>query len=395
MGGTGAILFGSLINADAIIAFCPFVGLTDQFLSKIHDFRHNIHIEKIKNFNFNYKCQNLSKINHTEKNIYIYIGGDALDKKHAELIEDISHIVEIPKLGHGLINIVNSCGELNKIISHYLVSNSLYNPTGNVNSYIKLFMHEKNIIKDVIVLNNNIEFYGFVKNTSKKDWNIDSTGHIYIWITIFDKKSGKCVYIHSQKIEREYIGVDDYCIENIIVPVDYLQDGEYDLVFEIGSKKWRTCEMGYIGCPIYFDKKNGIVEIKKYEENIEWNSYYSDNENLHTAFLCKDRKFIINANTDSYGVFGPFIYLEPGNYEIIFCFIGSPPKGEVTFDIVDIIENNDEVFFKYNIRLDEKNTKKLFRFNFNIPEEKFKIEFRVFSKKGFHGIFDRVLLRKI
>lgn len=124
MGGYAALLFGSILNVDCVIAFAPqtFVDMFNRLINR--DFRWQRQIFKMYGFKrkrkefFDLK-KYLSKNNlyTTELNLY-YSSEHILDKKHAERLKNEKNIIlhPIKEGGHKVVKIVRDSGELKSLI---------------------------------------------------------------------------------------------------------------------------------------------------------------------------------------------------------------------------------------------------------------------------------------
>lgn len=124
MGGYAALLFGSLLKVDRVLAFAPQTFI-NPFLRLInYDRRWAKQISKVYAFNnkrkeyFDLK-KTLSQNQNfkTELNIY-YSPEHRLDKKHAERLKNINNVTLHPveKGGHGVVQTIRNNGQLKSLI---------------------------------------------------------------------------------------------------------------------------------------------------------------------------------------------------------------------------------------------------------------------------------------
>jgi hypothetical protein len=124
MGGYAAILFGSILNVDTVIAFAPqtFIDRYNRILS--FDIRWSKQISQVYTYKNKRKeffdLKKHLKINNSYKtqiNIY-YSQNHKLDKKHAERLraENNVNLHPIKQGGHSVVKVVRNNGELKSLI---------------------------------------------------------------------------------------------------------------------------------------------------------------------------------------------------------------------------------------------------------------------------------------
>ncbi|MCB9197835.1 MAG: hypothetical protein H6600_05200 [Flavobacteriales bacterium] len=124
MGGYAAILFGSIMNVDTVISFAPQTFI-DRFHRKIYrDKRWQDQINKVyafekkrKDFFDLKKYLKKNRSYKTQINIF-YSPKDILDKKHAERLKTLNHIIlnPIQEGGHEVVKVLRNNGELRSLI---------------------------------------------------------------------------------------------------------------------------------------------------------------------------------------------------------------------------------------------------------------------------------------
>ena len=121
MGGHGALLLGSILNAEQIIAFSPQINISADFLEEIQDKRWELKMKEINTIGFDYL--DLSKIDMSNSNVQIYYdGSDALDKRHISLIKERDGISanDVRLGGHATAFALAKSGEVSRILNNYL-----------------------------------------------------------------------------------------------------------------------------------------------------------------------------------------------------------------------------------------------------------------------------------
>lgn len=124
MGGFAAILFGTLLNVDNVIAFSAqtFINRRQRFWS--FDKRWEKQIKKIHDAQLHSEYQDLKTVinNHpnskTKINIY-YSSKDRLDRKHSKRLRSFKNVSlnSFSKGGHAVIRELRDSGELHQILT--------------------------------------------------------------------------------------------------------------------------------------------------------------------------------------------------------------------------------------------------------------------------------------
>lgn len=126
MGGYAAILFGSILNVDTVMAFAPqsyidrfnrFINSDKRWLKEISQVHNNKNKER-KYFDLK---RHLSKVPPYKTKIHIYYSPKYdLDKKHAERLKRKKNIVlhPIQKGGHSVVKTVRDSGDLKLAIKN-------------------------------------------------------------------------------------------------------------------------------------------------------------------------------------------------------------------------------------------------------------------------------------
>lgn len=124
MGGYAAILFGTLLNIDTVIAFAPqtFIDRINRIKYYDHRWKEEIAAMRLyplkKTEYFDLKAQ-LAKVGDFKTSIKVYYDpGDRLDRKHAERLKSFPQVELRPEAegGHLLVKYIRDKGELNAII---------------------------------------------------------------------------------------------------------------------------------------------------------------------------------------------------------------------------------------------------------------------------------------
>jgi hypothetical protein len=127
MGGYAALLFGSLLPVNGIIAFGPQTFIDKYNRKKYKDFRWRSKIKNLYNNNNNnnnnhHTYYDLSKLSFQNINVKIIYGYDSvLDKKHAKRMKNKNIIVTGECGGHGIVKNLRDNGKLLKIIDNMII----------------------------------------------------------------------------------------------------------------------------------------------------------------------------------------------------------------------------------------------------------------------------------
>lgn len=116
MGGYASLLFGNMLNVDAILAFSPQTFIDEYNRTKYNDNRWGKLIKKIHNDNTYF---DLSKLNFENIDVKILYGeNDKLDKIHCERMKNNKNInVKSCNGNHGVLKKLRDDGILLKIIN--------------------------------------------------------------------------------------------------------------------------------------------------------------------------------------------------------------------------------------------------------------------------------------
>lgn len=122
MGGYAALLFGSLLPVNGIIAFGPQTFIDKDNIKKYKDNRFESQMENLYNNNNDDTYYDLSKLSFQNINVQIIYGSECdLDKIHAERMKNKNVIVTGECFGHGVVKNLRNNGMLVKIINDMII----------------------------------------------------------------------------------------------------------------------------------------------------------------------------------------------------------------------------------------------------------------------------------
>lgn len=122
MGGYAALLFGSLLPVNGIIAFGPQTFIDKDNIKKYKDNRFESQMENLYNNNNDDTYYDLSKLSFQNINVQIIYGSKCdLDKIHAERMKNKNVIVTGECFGHGVVKNLRDNGMLVKIINDMII----------------------------------------------------------------------------------------------------------------------------------------------------------------------------------------------------------------------------------------------------------------------------------
>ena len=122
MGGYAALLFGSLLPVNGIIAFGPQTFIDKDNRKKYKDNRWKSELKKLYNNNNDDTYYDLSKLSFQNINVQIIYGYDHdLDKIHAERMKNKNVIVTGECCGHAVAKNLRNNGMLDKIINDMII----------------------------------------------------------------------------------------------------------------------------------------------------------------------------------------------------------------------------------------------------------------------------------
>jgi len=118
MGGYASILFGTLLDVNHILAFCPQTFINIENIKKYNDIRWENRINKIHSKNINEKYYDLYLLDFSKTNIKIFYGKlDNLDKIHSLRLNNKKNItIKECEGDHNFIKILKTNNELYNII---------------------------------------------------------------------------------------------------------------------------------------------------------------------------------------------------------------------------------------------------------------------------------------
>lgn len=119
MGGYASILFGTLLNVNHILAFCPQTFINIENRKKYNDSRWENRINKIHLKNINIEYYDLYSLDFSKTNIKIFYGKlDKLDKIHSLRLNNKKNIIIKECEGdHNFIKILKANNKLHDIIN--------------------------------------------------------------------------------------------------------------------------------------------------------------------------------------------------------------------------------------------------------------------------------------
>ncbi|MCJ2126388.1 esterase family protein [Methylobacterium sp. J-077] len=121
MGGHGAILLGTILKAEQIIAFSPQIDLSIDFLERIGDRRWEAKMNEINTIGFDYLDLSQLDMSYSDVRIF-YDGSEDLDRQHVSLIESHKGITaeDVRVGGHATAFALAKSGEVARVLRSYL-----------------------------------------------------------------------------------------------------------------------------------------------------------------------------------------------------------------------------------------------------------------------------------
>lgn len=123
MGGFGALMFGSLLQADAVLAFCPQTVIDTEGTDSIGDRRWSDYQAKIAEYPFG----DVARLPPPKKVIICYGADEPLDVAHIERLRwGFSRI--ITSGGHNAVNVLKDRGELIPLMAKIIAEEDVHTP---------------------------------------------------------------------------------------------------------------------------------------------------------------------------------------------------------------------------------------------------------------------------
>ena len=121
MGGFGALMFGALCAADAILAFVPQTTVLPQHMAAMGDYRWPEHRNKIEAYTY----PDLNALSGTKGRVTVHYGvDDALDAAHANRLTWRSERIAHAGCKHNVAKVLRERGELVTAIRSALIDES-------------------------------------------------------------------------------------------------------------------------------------------------------------------------------------------------------------------------------------------------------------------------------
>jgi len=142
------------------------------------------------------------------------------------------------------------------------------------------------------------------------------------------------------------------------------------------------------------------------DEVLAWNKLYAtENRHRRVTLDARDGRLDVDASQVSrYGsvfnisakggivIWGPYIDLAPGKYEVEFFFSGKPPEGECILDVSH--EGGDDIMISSEFGTERFARSSIARLRFSTPEKIKKVETRVAAVNRFEATLSKIVITR-
>lgn len=210
-----------------------------------------------------------------------------------------------------------------------------------------------------------------IKNTSPYAWGAGYNKGKYFSFSFIDKSSSNFIHFQSE-IDRVVRSNDYFVAELPIAGIDIFDN----IIASICNPQLES-----------FSYSN-VISIAS---SLPYAQKYNIENGLQFNGDCMDGIVSISSISDEYFIYGPFVRLDPGRYDVLFFF---SDVGYISSIVIDCISNDGDELTLYsrNINKIEKN---LLVASFEISTVNERCEFRVFVKKNTCISFDKIVLVRL
>jgi hypothetical protein len=422
MGGYAAILFGRLMGVDRVLALAPQTDLTPEYARTIKDDRYTERLIRLRDLPLPLFFSDLAQVPYGARvQTTIYIAGeDRLDREHALRLAGQPGVTIVPLdgVGHGLSQPLMKSGALMEMIRISAYTGEVYSPQPRLDALREQFRHKIAFAPDFHTndLTDRLSATVVFTNIGDQVWTEATHPGVNLLGRVYDLSTAKELHFTAIPMIDGQIAPGAAVERTITVDLSDYPVGRYELQVICDVHDMSSYELGYRPIGLSFEIARTLLPrfihraytqyrpaVKVAEEHFGATAWDTATvEEMHfpvTPGRLETRNgrvvrdaIVIDAKYDDFGVFGPFIALEPGEYEAVFDYDDENTEGEAHLDVVDV---PDRTFAALPLSFAAGNAQPALGIRFTLVEPVGRLEVRLFCKAGFRSIIRSLTIRNL